>query len=269
MTTPAARAHAPRSSPAARYLHAAFLAAALLLIPLSMVDGKDHVVIQPLVDSLCDAVYGFDSERALDRIYGEARRRLEACGAQCDAYLQSRVEYLMGISEINHARWQSAGRYLRSALARIERMLDEGVSSAALSMKADILGQLFRVHLALHDPLFVAIHASSAVEATRTALKLDPENGRAHMLLGLGNVYASALYGGDIHEGIRLLKKALRKPGLGRDDRFNTYLGMGTAFYRLGKFRQARICYELALGLYPANHLGQELRNKALVAERR
>ena len=91
------------------------------------------------------------------------------------------------------------------------------------------------------------------------ALGLYPENGKAMFLLGRSKTYPPVCFGGNPHEAIRLLNKALNMNYLELNDKYNILTAMGVAYLKEKKYRQASEWLEKSLLIYPGNEFSQSM----------
>ena len=205
-----------------------------------------------LYENLRDAVY--DSEPSLDtvrRLYQNAADGVRQAGTDTTSqeYWLSRVEYMAGRAYQNAEIKESAAGHYDSALARIDEALSAGDFSEGYRMKSEIISQMCLVKTVG----FILANGLKVNEYAEKALKLNPDNGKAILILASAKVYPPPIYGGNPRKGVDLMLKAQPKPDMEKDDMFNVYSGLGIAYGKLKEKAKALFWMENALELYPHN----------------
>ena len=158
---------------------------------------------------------------------------------------------MMGRAYQNLEQKKKADRHYEKGYAYIEASAEaaSGDYSESWRMKSEIISQrcLVRgVGYILGNGLNVGKYAEKALE-------MNPDNGKAIIIIASSKVYPPPIYGGDPEEGIRLMEEASEKPDVEKDDLFNIYSGYGIAYEKLKDYEKARFWLESALMLYPDN----------------
>lgn len=164
-------------------------------------------------------------------------------------YWLSRIEYMMGRAYQNVERKKQADRHFERGYEYIEASESYGEYSESWRMKSEIISQrcLVRgVGYILGNGLNVNKYAEKALE-------LNPDNGKAIIIIASSKVYPPPIYGGNPKKGILLMEEASEKPDIEKDDLFNIYSGYGVGYAKLEDFEKARFWFESALMLYPDN----------------
>jgi tetratricopeptide (TPR) repeat protein len=212
-------------------------------------------------DRLRDHIYNQDvSINQIEVIFLQAKEavRQSSLGGRKKAYWLSRIEYLMGRAEQNIERKKDAAGYYEQALAHIEEALDKEPFSEGFRMKSEIISQMCLVK----GVGFILSKGPKVNPLAEKALDLNPENGKAIILIASSKVYPPPIYGGNPEKGIELMQKANRMPDIEKDDRFNIYSGIGVAYEKLGEKEKAAYWLEKALELYPENVYAREQYEK-------
>lgn len=214
-----------------------------------------HII--SLYENLRDGVYNSESsETELIRLYKTALDAVAAStlGQTDKSYWLSKVEYMIGRAYQNREEKEKAADHYDRSLANIETSLSTGDFSEGFRMKSEIISQMCLVK----GVGFILANGLKVNEFAEKALKLNPDNGKAIIIIASSKVYPPPLYGGNPRKGMDLMLEAQTKPDIEKDDMFNIYSGVGIAYGKLKDPEKARFWLENALELYPANKFVRE-----------
>ena len=195
---------------------------------------------------------GFLYRRALQQARGAHRQ-----GTLDDvdlAYWVGQIEYMMGRAWQAVEENEQADEHYESGLETVESALEERRTSELLRLQSDTISQLCLVR----GLGYTILNGPRVGPLAQEALELDPDNGKAIIILASAKVYPPPIFGGNPTEGIRLMREALEKPNIDKDDRFNILSGIGVALGKLNRESEARRYLRRALDLYPENEFATE-----------
>jgi tetratricopeptide (TPR) repeat protein len=208
-------------------------------------------------DTLRDYMYNQDVPiNQIEVVFLQAKEAARESGLtrQEKDYWLSRIEYLMGRAEQNLEHKKKAAAYYEEALEYIEEALEVAPFSEGFRMKSEIISQMCMVK----GVGFIISQGPKVTPLAEKALELNPENGKAIILIASSKVYPPPIYGGNPEKGIELMQKANRMPDIEKDDLFNIYSGLGVAYEKLGDDEKAAYWLEKALDIYPDNVYANE-----------
>jgi len=113
-----------------------------------------------------------------------------------------------------------------------------------------LLGEVLMRLIDFKGTLFAATNGPKAKKEIEKALKLNPENVEAHIALGLWFLFTPGLWGGNIDEAIRSLKRA-EELAFDEHQRFLASMWLGKALLGKGKKEEAKGYFLKALEIYP------------------
>jgi len=174
------------------------------------------------------------------------------------AYWSARIEYLAGRAENELRNWKAADSHLAIGLTAVQRHLDRCSCDEGWRVKSAILGQMCLVKIRRFEYWWVFLHGLDVSHFADEALKAQPKNGKAKILVGSTLVYPPLIYGGNPKRGIEVMNDALSMPDIEKDDMFNIFSGIGIAYGRLDKKPEALAYLNKALMLYPSNRYANE-----------
>jgi tetratricopeptide (TPR) repeat protein len=175
-----------------------------------------------------------------------------------NTYWSGRLEYLAGRAENELRNWKEADSHLAIGLKAIDEHLRTCSCDEGWRVKSAIMGQMCLVKIRQFDYWWVLMHGLEVSYLANTALKIQPRNGKAHILIASTLVYPPVLYGGNPGKGIEVMNTALEMPDIEKDDQFNIFSGLGIAYGRLDKKEEALAYLNKALELYPGNRYAAE-----------
>ncbi len=209
---------------------------------------------------LRDRTYNSDDPAGLGEPYRRAlrqARRAHREGTLGDtqlAYWIGRIEYLMGRAWQAVEQNDQADGHYTAGLEIIESALEAQRTSELLRLQSDTISQLCLVR----GLGYTIINGPRVGPLAQEAIELDPDNGKAIIILASAKVYPPPIFGGNPSEGVRLMREALEKPNIEKDDRFNILSGIGVALGKLSRDAEARRYLRRALELYPLNSFANE-----------
>lgn len=206
-------------------------------------------------ESLRDRMYNGDEPAFLVPTYEAGLREAAAAARRGDlaayeeAYWTALLEYMMARAWHAAGNNDRAGEHYDRALAAVEQSLGLRRSSEGLRLQSETISQLCLVR----GLGYTILNGPRVAPLANEALELNPDNGKAIVILASARVYPPAIFGGNPREGIRLMEEALTKPDIETDDRFNIYSGIGIAYDKLGDRARALRYLERARAIYPGN----------------
>lgn len=214
----------------------------------------------PVYDTLRDAVYQNSPISEIRNHYKAADSvRLKFIKDKKDkTYWSGRLEYLAGRAENELRNWKEADAHLAIGLKAIDEHLRTCSCDEGWRVKSAIMGQMCLVKIRQMEYWWVLMHGLEVSYLANTALKLQPQNGKAHILIASTLVYPPVLYGGNPSKGIEVMNTALEMPDIEKDDQFNIFSGLGIAYGRLERREEALAYLNKALELYPGNRYAAE-----------
>jgi tetratricopeptide (TPR) repeat protein len=231
--------------------------ACLALVPGINASAQD---LDPAFARARDAVYDQNRSPRDIEILLEASRRtiLELQDPQQRLYWLARLESLAGYMDMNvTSDMQAAEDHFQESLRLSQQALDRGEFSEGYRLMSSDISYLCAIKgtgYALANGLNIERHA-------RKAIGLDPENGKALVVLATTQIYLPPLFGGDPQKGIEMMLQALRLPKLDKEDLFDIYSRIGIAFGKLRNFKKAREYLSRSLQLFPSNiYVNEELK---------
>jgi tetratricopeptide (TPR) repeat protein len=209
----------------------------------------------PAYENLRDAVYqNYSIEEIRNSFYiVDSLCNKLIKNSQQRAYCIARFEYLIGRAENEQKNWKEAEKHLLNGIRAIEQHIKKCSCDEAWRVKSALMGQLCLVKIRTMDYVWVIKHGLDVSKLANTAIKLQPHNGKAHILIASTLVYPPIIYGGNPRKGAEVMSKALTMPDIEKDDQFNIYSGLGIAYGRLQQRELALAYLEKALELYPNN----------------
>ncbi len=220
----------------------------------------------PSYRNLRDAVYQNLPILAIRDSYNRADslRKLVIEDTSDNAYWSARIEYLAGRAEAELRNWKEADSHLSIGLKAITYYLERRSCDEGFRVKSAITGQLCLIKIRQMEFWWVLRHGLEVSYFANVALKLQPNNGKARILIGSTLVYPPLIYGGNPKRGIEVMNDALLMPDIEKDDLFNIFSGIGIAYGRLDKRDEALAYLNRALQLYPGNrYAGQKFKDIA------
>jgi tetratricopeptide (TPR) repeat protein len=214
----------------------------------------------PAYETLRDAVYQ-NSPIAEIRNHYKAADSLRARiikDKKDNTYWSGRLEYLAGRAENELRNWKEADAHLAKGLKAIDTHLATCSCDEGWRVKSAIMGQMCLVKIRQVEYWWVLLHGLEVSYLANTALKIQPKNGKAHILIASTLVYPPVLYGGNPSKGIEVMNTALEMPDIEKDDQFNIFSGLGIAYGRLERREEALAYLNKALELYPGNRYATE-----------
>lgn len=166
-------------------------------------------------------------------------------------YWLSRIEYMMGRAYQNLERKKKADSHYEQGYEYIEHSVSAagGDYSESWRMKSEIISQRCMVN----GVGYILGNGLNVNKFAENALGMNPDNGKAIIIIASSKVYPPPIYGGNPKKGLALMEEASEKPDIEKDDLFNIYSGYAVAYTKMEDFDKARFWFESALMLYPHN----------------
>lgn len=168
-----------------------------------------------------------------------------------DNYELALAEYDLGV-QLQQSDKQSAGLWLDRAIADAKMTIRlDGTSSDAHTLLSDLYGAKIGL-----DGFWTAIRLGSKADSElETALRLNPDNPRAHLTKGRRYLYSPKIFGGDLDKAISSFKEAtLLDPH--SDDAFRW---LAVALIKKGDTVLAKKAIAEAMHLNPQSRSDEEL----------
>jgi hypothetical protein len=167
-------------------------------------------------------------------------------------------EYLIGRAYGHEKDKKRANKHFEAALAYAKESLAVMEYSEGYRLMSEIISQQCLVK----SVGYIMRHGPKVTWYAKKALELNPQNGKAHIILAASRIYPPAAFGGDPEKGIEKMKNALTMPGIAKDDLFNIYSGMSVGFAKLNMQQEATFWIQKALEVYPGNKYALEVSMK-------
>ncbi len=228
----------------------------LALVPGLEAPAQD---LDPAFSRARDAVYDQNkSAREIDSLLAASRRTIvELSDRRQRLYWLARLESLAGYMELHVTQnMEAAERHFQDSLRLSREALELGEFSEGYRLQSSDISYL----CAIKGTGYAIANGPKIERRAREAIRLDPHNGKALIVLATTEIYVPRLLGGDPRRGIELMQEALRSPELDKEDLFDAYSRMGIAFGKLRNFEKARDYLNRSLALFPNNiHANEEL----------
>jgi tetratricopeptide (TPR) repeat protein len=214
----------------------------------------------PVYETLRDAVYQNAPIAEIRNHYktADSLRTKVIKDKKDNSYWSGRLEYLAGRAENELQNWKEADAHLAIGLKAIDEHMRTCSCDEGWRVKSAIMGQMCLVKIRQMEYWWVFMHGLEVSYLANTALKIQPRNGKAHILIASTLVYPPVLYGGNPSKGIEVMNTALEMPDIEKDDLFNIFSGLGIAYGRLERREEALAYLNKALELYPGNRYAAE-----------
>lgn len=125
-----------------------------------------------------------------------------------------------------------------------------------IALKADVISQL-----CLLKSLGYTMGNGLKVEKfAREALKLDPIDVVAQLLIASSKIYPPPIYFGSPKKALSLLDNLQLPDEITNENKFNIALGYGYTYGRLGRIKEALAQIDVALAVYPTNYFALAVR---------
>lgn len=149
----------------------------------------------------------------------------------------------------------------KRALDEADRLLEQATAKSptadALALRSSVVGQMIGIS---GNPLSGMLLGPKASGFLDRAMELEPNNPRVWLISGMSAMFTPAMFGGGTDKAERDLRKAIERfdtekpvapaPSWGRAD---AYIWLGQALQKNDKPEDARVAYQKALELQPAN----------------
>jgi tetratricopeptide (TPR) repeat protein len=137
------------------------------------------------------------------------------------------------------------------------KSIEAGIKGAKKSVRLNtqfsdshrLLGELYGRIIDYKGGFSGAIYGPRAKKELLKALKLNPQNPRAYIGLGIWKLKAPEFFGGNIEGAIKNLKEAIQIS----PDIYEAYVWLGIAYKKKGKIDEAKMVLEKALVISPNN----------------
>lgn len=173
-------------------------------------------------------------------------------------YSLGRVHLLRGTYYNSVENKRKASEALEEALAYAEEAVERREFSEGYRLLADAYSQMMMAR----GIFYMARHGESARDAAFRALKLGPENAKAHISVAGYYLNAPPIAGGDTEKGVELLREGVTLESAGRCDRFLMYLWLADAEEELGNGERAEVYFERAREIFPGSPQVVALENR-------
>jgi tetratricopeptide (TPR) repeat protein len=204
-----------------------------------------------------DAVYDQnESPREIDSLLEASRSTIvQISDQQQRLYWLARLESLSGYMDMFVTKDdQAAAVHFKKSLSLSRKALEIGEFSEGHSLISSDISYL----CAVRGVGYAIANGRDAERHAEEAMRLDPANGKAMIVLASIKIYVPRLFGGNPEEGIEILQKALRLATLDKGDLFDIYSRLGVAFGKLRNQKKARENLARSLRLFPSNTYANE-----------
>jgi len=106
---------------------------------------------------------------------------------------------------------------------------------------------------------YIILNSSKGQNQYRRSLELDPDNARASLLHAQFLCNAPGIFGGDLEQGIEVLRDLSIRTDLIDEDRFYISLALSEALQENQQIDEAIVACRKAISVYPGNQEGQSL----------
>lgn len=164
-------------------------------------------------------------------------------------YWNARLALLHATHLNQEGNSRTAARVAQAGLGHIAEALAPGDFSDGLRVLTDLHSQMMMAR----GLIYMVRHGEAARSAAFRARELDPTNVRA--LISVAGFYLNAppIAGGDVQEGIRVLRSALALDPADQNDRFIILGWLAEAHARIDAVAEARRYLDEARQIYPAS----------------
>lgn len=170
-------------------------------------------------------------------------------------YWMARLESLAGYMELHQTKdLKSAEVHFEKCMELVKKALEIGEFSEGYRLLSDTIGNFCLVK----NKGYVIANGLKVVKYAIKALKLNPQNAKAMILLASAEIYSPSIFGGKPQKGIQIMQEALEMPDLDKEDLFNIFSGIGIAYSRLKKYDKAKLYLARSLELFPDNFYANE-----------
>jgi tetratricopeptide (TPR) repeat protein len=208
-----------------------------------------------------DAVYDQNrSPREIDGLLEASRRTIgELTDPQQRLYWLARLESLSGYMDMILTKDNRAAEApFEESLSLSREALKLGEFSEGYRLMSSDISYL----CAVKGVGYAMVNGRDVERHAEEAVRLDPANGKAMIVLASIKIYVPPLFGGDPQKGIEILQKALRLAKLDKEDLFDIYSRIGVAFGKLRNHKKAREYLSRSLQLFPSNLYAKEELDK-------
>jgi len=228
--------------------------ACLALVPGFKAFAQD---LDPAFGRARDAVYDQNkSPQEIDALLDASRRTIaELSNPQQRSYWLARLESLAGYLDMHVTMdMKAAEAHFQESLRLSRGALKLGEFSEGYRLMSSDISYL----CAIKGTGYAMVYGRNIESHAEEAMRLDPENGKALIVLATTQIYLPPLLGGDPQKGIEMMQQALRSPELDKEDFFDIYSRIGIAFSKLRNIKKAREYLSRSLKLFPSNILVNE-----------
>ncbi len=170
-------------------------------------------------------------------------------------YLKSRISLIKGQIYFEHGEKKSSIRELKKSLGFAEESKNLNEVSDTLRTMAEANSLL----MLQKGFIYIIANFKRPQNQAKRALELDPDNSRAALVIAQFLCNAPAIAGGNLDEGIALLKSQADRDDLRREDKFALLQSLSEIYLDNDELRDALYYCNLALNLYPGNTRCHEL----------
>jgi len=170
-------------------------------------------------------------------------------------YWKSRLSLIKGQILYEQGKKRASIRELQKCLSLAEESNQENERSDTWRTMSEA-NSLLMIQKGI---LYIIANFSLPQDQANRALELDPDNARASLVTAQFLSNAPAIAGGNLEEGLALLKRLYERDDLSGEDRFAVLQSLSEIYIDNDRMRDARIYCRLALNLYPGNIRCNEL----------
>lgn len=190
----------------------------------------------------------------------QADIKLSSLSAELTPYWMARRLYLNGLVTLRRGDKNGA----RSLFEELERVASEELASVNPAEGLAFVSEARSRLMLLNSIAYKIGNASRTQKIAESALREDPDNVLARLVLARGKINAPRIFGGDVEYGIQTLEGMLENSGdsLEKAERFKALYAISQAWLKKKEYSEAARYAKSALLLYPANPEALEIQRK-------
>jgi tetratricopeptide (TPR) repeat protein len=167
-------------------------------------------------------------------------------------YWQAQAKFVIAEIYESKEKPRKAAQSFNRSESLIKKALRKKETSDALRLLADC----YMRQMDYKGQLYKMTHGPKSLQLLKKSIELNSANYTAYNSLGTYYINAPKIGGGDINQGIKMLKKALASTN--QFDNFITYQWLGIAYNKQNNTEQALNHINHALEIYPNSNWAKE-----------
>jgi len=140
-------------------------------------------------------------------------------------------------------------RLLEESMLFSEQYLSMGRDARGIRQHAESLSQI----VTLKTMSYLFSHGPKIQSLAREAVKLDPGDIKAHMLIASRYIYSPSIFGGNPAKGIETIEAIAQRGLPDREDAHTISIALGVAHSKLNRWLEAAHYFRRAQEIYPGN----------------